>query len=143
MCSKLCWYNRPGPICNLLTGSWLILCGSSLKKFFLIVWRHLLLHKPSDVKAIIIVQLHGLVHYCWTLYIKKKQQAKRKAERTGISMNCKGFENYLMILFWQAKVSYIQQLISDTSLKQCLSLFHPSTLPSHLLYMLAQYLCIP
>ena len=51
--------------------------------------------------------------------IKKKQQTERKAERTGVSddniiMNYKRLKYYLKILFQQAKVSYIQQLISDT-----------------------------
>ena len=48
--------------------------------------------------------------------VKRKQQAKRKAELTGNSndiMHYKRLKNYLKVCIRQAKVSYIQKLISE------------------------------
>ena len=59
--------------------------------------------------------------------IKKKQQAKRKAERTGVSddiMNYKRLKSYLKILFQHAKVSYIQGGIPWAGINSVLGRHH-------------------
>ena len=94
----------------------LMTCGPFFKGFCLIVWSHLLQSRLLIVMALVIVRLRGRLSSSLLEAIRRKQRAKRKAELYGDSndlMDYKQLKNYLKICTRQAKLSYIQQLISE------------------------------